>query len=165
MTGGKLNASLNCIDRWTEHGHGQGHDGQQLRGQRRGDDLAIVWEGEDASQTRSITFNELQRDVSKIANVMKSRGVRRGDAVTIFMGTVPEKTMAMLACIRIGAVHCVVSSVHDTSPSALAEQISASHSRFICTTDEGRREGKRVPMKETVDRALDEMDSIGRDER
>lgn len=135
---GYLNVSENCIDRHLE---------------TRGDDLAIIWESDDENiAVRNITYNELSREVNRLANGLKSLGIRKGDIVTLYLPMVPEATMAMLACARIGAVHSVVFA--GFSPEALAGRIEDGNCRYVITADEGLRAGKHVPLKNNVDEAI-----------
>ncbi|MBN8606271.1 MAG: acetate--CoA ligase [Caulobacterales bacterium] len=134
---GVLNVSANCIDRHLE---------------TRGDQVAIIWEGDDPSQSRSITYRELHAEVCTFANVLKARGVKRGDRVTIYMPMIPEAAFAMLACTRIGAIHSVVFG--GFSPESLASRIKDCESRCVITADEGVRGGKVIPLKHNVDEAL-----------
>ena len=133
---GTLNVCANCIDRHLED---------------KADQVAIIWEGDDPSVDRKITYAELYEAVCKFANILKLHGVRKGDRVTIYMPMVLEAAYAMLACARIGAVHSVVFG--GFSPDALAGRIVDCESRFVITADEGRRGGKRVPLKANVDAA------------
>ena len=135
--GGKLNASYNCIDRHLE---------------TRGDQVAILWEGDDPSVDKAITFRELHEQVSKLANGLKSRGVDKGDRVCIYMPMIPEAAIAMLACARIGAIHSVVFG--GFSPESLKDRILDSDCRVVITADEGPRGGKPVPLKANTDTAL-----------
>ncbi len=134
---GVLNASANCIDRHLP---------------TRADDVAIVWEGDDAAETRRITYADLHREVCRMANVLKAHGVRKGDRVTIYLPMIPEAAFAMLACARIGAIHSVVFG--GFSPDAIAGRIADCDSRLVVTADEGRRAGKSVPLKANVDAAI-----------
>ena len=134
---GALNVSVNCIDRHLPE---------------RADDIAIIWEGDDASEQRRISYAELHREVCRFANVLKGQGVRRGDRVTIYLPMIPEAAFAMLACARIGAVHSVVFG--GFSPDAIAGRIQDCDSRLVITADEGRRAGKSVPLKANIDAAL-----------
>ncbi|MCA1749740.1 MAG: acetate--CoA ligase [Parasphingopyxis sp.] len=137
FTDGKLNVSANCIDRHLE---------------KRGDATAIIWEPDDPSdEPRTFTYAELHREVCRFANVLKEEGVRKGDRVTIYLPMIPEAAFAMLACARIGAVHSVVFA--GFSPEALAGRINDCESGYLVTADEGRRGGKRVPLKSNVDKA------------
>lgn len=136
--GGKLNASQNCLDR---------HLATQ------GEQTAILWEPDEPGEpSRKISYRELHAGVCRMANVLKNQGVKKGDFVTIYMPMVPEAAMAMLACARIGAPHSVVFG--GFSAESLADRIQGAGSRFVVTADEGRRAGKRVPLKENVDKAL-----------
>ncbi len=135
--GGKLNACYNCLDRHLEE---------------RGDQVAILWEGDDPNEDRSITYRELHAEVSRFANVLKSRGVNKGDRVSIYMPMVPEAAVAMLACTRIGAVHSVVFG--GFSPDALRDRILDSDCQVVITADQSIRGGKKVPLKENADRAI-----------
>jgi acetyl-CoA synthetase len=134
---GTLNASANCLDRHLT---------------ARGDQTAIIWEGDDPKEDARITYRELHRQVCKLANVMKAHGVRKGDRVTIYMPMIPEAAYAMLACARIGAVHSVVFG--GFSPDSLAGRIQDCDSRFVVTADEGVRGGKKIPLKANSDEAL-----------
>jgi acetyl-CoA synthetase len=134
---GKLNVSANCIDRHLA---------------TRGDEVAIIWEGDDPQDDASITFNELHEQVCKFSNALKSQGVRKGDVVCIYMPMVAEAAVAMLACTRIGAVHTVVFG--GFSPEALAGRIVDSDAKVVITADEGVRGGRTVPLKKNVDDAL-----------
>ncbi|MEQ8266076.1 MAG: acetate--CoA ligase [Parvibaculum sp.] len=134
---GRLNASVNCIDRHLE---------------KRGDQVAIIWEGDDPSVDRKITYRELHDEVCRFANVMKAQGVRRGDRVTIYMPMIPEAAYAMLACTRIGAVHSVVFG--GFSPDSLAGRIVDCASNCVVTADEGVRGGRKIPLKANTDEAL-----------
>ncbi len=134
---GELNVSANCIDRHLA---------------TRGDDVAIIWEGDDPQDDASITFNELHEQVCKFSNALKSQGVRKGDVVCIYMPMVAEAAVAMLACTRIGAVHTVVFG--GFSPEALAGRIVDSDAKVVITADEGVRGGRTVPLKKNVDDAL-----------
>ncbi len=135
---GTLNASVNCIDRHLE---------------TRGDQTAIIWEGDDPTDDKTITYRELYEEVCRFANVLKSRGVKKGDRVTIYMPMIPEATYAMLACTRIGAVHSVVFG--GFSPDALAGRIEDCKSDVVITADEGVRGGKPIPLKANTDAAAD----------
>ncbi len=134
---GTLNASSNCIDRHLE---------------ARGDQVAIIWEGDDPAESRKITYRELHDEVCRMANVMRNRGVGKGDRVTIYMPMIPEAAYAMLACARIGAVHSVVFG--GFSPDSLAGRIEDCGSKFVITADEGLRGGRKVPLKANVDAAI-----------
>ena len=136
--GGKLNVAYNCIDRHLES---------------KGDQVAIIWEGDDPNDDKKITFNELHHDVSKFANILKERGVKKGDRVCIYMPMIPEAGYAMLACARIGAVHSVVFG--GFSPEALKGRILDSDCQVVITADEGVRAGKKIPLKANTDKALE----------
>ena len=134
---GQLNVSANCLDR-----HLADH----------GDDVAIIWEGDDPTQDDKITFSELHQSVCRFANALKEQGVKKGDVVCLYMPMVPEAAVAMLACTRIGAVHTVVFG--GFSPEALAGRIVDSNAKIVVTADEGIRAGRPVPLKKNVDEAL-----------
>ncbi len=134
---GTLNASANCLDRHLE---------------TRASQTAIIWEGDDPEQSKNISYQELYDDVCKLANVLKSKGIQKGDRVTIYLPMIPEAAIAMLACARIGAVHSVVFG--GFSPDALAGRITDCDSTCIITSDEGVRGGKSIPLKQNVDDAL-----------
>ncbi|GIV62292.1 acetate--CoA ligase [Rhodocaloribacter litoris] len=136
--GGRLNAAYNCLDRHLE---------------RRGDQTALIFEPDDPEEpARHITYRELYEEVCRFANVLRAQGVERGDRVTIYLPMIPEVACAMLACARIGAIHSVVFA--GFSPEALADRILDGDSRLVITADEGMRGGRRVPLKQNVDRAL-----------
>ncbi|MDB2653809.1 acetate--CoA ligase [Luminiphilus sp.] len=135
--GGQLNASVNCIDRHLP---------------ARAAQTAILWEGDDPSDSQHITYQALKDEVCRLANVMHDRGVTAGDRVCIYMPMVPEAAYAMLACTRIGAIHSVVFG--GFSPEALKDRINDSGCRMVITADEGVRGGKTVPLKASVDQAL-----------
>ena len=138
---GKLNTSYNAIDRWC------------LGDGDRANDVAIRWEGDEPSATRDITFSELLTQTSKIANALKSQGVRKGDVVTIYMPMIPEIAMTMLACARIGAVHSVIFA--GFSADAIAERIYCSKSKWVVTADVGKRGGKTLPLKKICDQGVE----------
>ena len=140
---GTLNASVSCLDR---------HLGQ------RGDQVAILWEGDDPAVSRAVTYRELHDQVCRLANAMLALGVRRGDRVSIYLPMVPEAAVAMLACTRIGAIHSVVFG--GFSPDSLANRIQDCGSTLLITADEGRRGGRRVPLKTNADEALKACPSI-----
>ncbi|MHA6640989.1 acetate--CoA ligase [Stutzerimonas frequens] len=134
---GTLNVSANCLDR---------HQAE------RGDQVAIIWEGDDPSEHREITYRELYQEVCKFANALRGQDVHRGDVVTIYMPMIPEAAVAMLACARIGAIHSVVFG--GFSPEALAGRIIDGSSKVVITADQGIRGGKTIALKENVDEAL-----------
>ena len=136
--GGKLNVTANCIDRHLDN---------------RGDQTAIIWEGDDPSEHKKISYKELHEHVSKMGNVLRQRNVKKGDRVCIYMPMIPEAAYAMLACARIGAVHSVVFG--GFSPEALKDRILDSDCQVIITADEGYRGGKTVPLKENTNKALE----------
>ena len=137
FAGGQLNVSYNCIDR---------HLAQ------RAEQPAFIWEGDDPTASSTITYRQLHQNVSRLANVLKSRGVKKGDRVCIYMPMIPEAAYAMLACTRIGAVHSVVFG--GFSPDALRDRILDADCRTVITADEGVRGGKAVALKQNVDKAL-----------
>ncbi|WP_323148439.1 acetate--CoA ligase [Pseudomonas oryzihabitans] len=137
FSGGQLNVAYNCIDRHLA---------------ARGDQTAIVWEGDDPADSQTITYRQLHEHVCRLANVLKARGVKKGDRVCLYLPMIPEAAYAMLACARIGAVHSVVFG--GFSPEALRDRILDSDCRVVITADEGVRGGKRVPLKANVDKAL-----------
>ncbi len=141
--GGKLNACYNCVDRHLE---------------TRGDQVAIVWEGDDPARDAKITYRELHEHVCRLANVLKARGVGKGDRVCIYMPMIPEAAYAMLACARIGAVHSVVFG--GFSPESLKDRILDSDCRVVITADEGLRGGKTVPLKANTDQALEHCPNV-----
>ncbi|MEX2470248.1 MAG: acetate--CoA ligase, partial [Pseudohongiellaceae bacterium] len=143
FVGGKLNASYNCIDRHLE---------------RRGNQTAIIWEGDEPDQDKHISYRELHTQVCKLANALKARGVKKGDRVCIYMPMIPEAAYAMLACARIGAVHSVVFG--GFSPESLKDRILDSDCRAVITADEGVRGGRKVPLKANVDEALKECPEV-----
>ncbi len=137
FTKAKLNVSYNCLDRHLE---------------KRGDQIAIIWEGDEPDVDKRITYRELHAEVCKLANVLKSRGIKKGDCISIYMPMIPEAAVAMLACTRIGAIHSVVFG--GFSPEALKDRILDSDCKLVITADEGIRGGRTVPLKENVDIAL-----------
>jgi acetyl-CoA synthetase len=134
---GTLNVSANCIDRHLAD---------------RGDEVAIIWEGDDPADDKTLTFNELHKEVCLFSNALKAQGVQKGDVVCLYMPMVPEAAVAMLACTRIGAVHTVVFG--GFSPEALSGRIIDSNAKVVVTADEGVRGGRAVPLKKNVDEAL-----------
>jgi acetyl-CoA synthetase len=141
--GGSLNVAYNCIDRHLA---------------AKGDHVAIIWEGDDPNDDKKITYNQLHHDVSKFANILKSRGVKKGDRVCIYMPMIPEAGYAMLACARIGAVHSVVFG--GFSPEALKGRILDSDCQVVITADEGVRAGKQIPLKANTDKALEDCPEV-----
>ncbi len=137
---GVLNVCFNCVDRHLP---------------ARADQTAILWEGDDPAQSGGLTYAELHREVCRMANVLKSLGVRKGDRVTIYLPMIPAAAVAMLACARIGAIHSVVFG--GFSPDSLAGRIEDCGSTLVITADEGLRGGKRVPLKANVDAALEKV--------
>ena len=135
---GTLNASVSCLDRHLE---------------TRGDQVAIIWEGDDPSEDESITYRQLHERVCKFANALRAQGAKKGDVVTLYMPMIPEAAVAMLACARIGAVHSIVFG--GFSPDALAARIEGGQSNIVITSDESLRGGKAVPLKANVDKALE----------
>ena len=140
---GKLNVSYNCIDRHLK---------------TKSDNTAIIWEGDNPNESKNITYKELHTDVCLMANVLKKRGVKKGDRITIYMPMIPEASYAMLACARIGAVHSVVFG--GFSPDSIADRIIDCKSDFIITADEGYRAGKIIPLKNNVDEALKRCENV-----
>src|SRR5262245_18863370 len=140
---GVLNVAYNCVDRHLA---------------KRGDQTAIIWEGDDPKNDKKITYKQLHAEVCKFANVLKSRGVKRGDRVTIYMPMIPETAYAMLACARIGAIHSVVFG--GFSPDSLAGRIEDCKSTVVLTTDEGLRGGKPVPLKANTDAAIAKVGGV-----
>jgi len=136
--GAKLNVAYNCVDRHLES---------------RGDQVAIIWESDDPEVDRKITYRELHEEVCKFGNVLKSRGVKKGDCVSIYMPMIPEAAVAMLACARVGAIHSIVFG--GFSPEALRDRILDSDCQVVITADEGPRGGKGVPLKANVEKALE----------
>ena len=143
FAGAKLNVAFNCIDRHLEH---------------RGEQTAIIWEGDEPTEDKKITYRELHAHVCKFANALKTRGVSKGDRVCIYMPMIPEATYAMLACARIGAVHSVVFG--GFSPESLKDRILDSDCQTLITADEGLRGGRSVPLKANVDAALEQCPNV-----
>ncbi len=139
---GSLNVAANCIDRHLE---------------TRGDQVAIIWEGDDPKQDTTVTYRELHEKVSRFANVLKDQGIRKGDRVTIYLPMIPEAAYAMLACARIGAIHSVVFA--GFSPDSLAGRIQDCDSNCVITADEGVRGGRKIPLKANTDAACDKSPS------
>jgi acetyl-CoA synthetase len=140
---GVTNVAHNCIDRHLA---------------TRGDQVAIVWEGDDPKDDRKITYRELHAEVSRFANVLKARGARKGDRITIYLPMIPEAAYAMLACARIGAIHSVVFG--GFSPDSLAGRIEDAKSTLVITADEGVRGGRKVPLKANADAAADRAGGV-----
>jgi acetyl-CoA synthetase len=140
---GTTNIAVNCIDRHLA---------------KRGDQIAIIWEGDNPAESKHITYRELHEQVCRFANVLKAKGVGKGDTVTIYMPMIPETAYAMLACARIGAVHSVVFG--GFSPDSLAGRINDCKSKVLVTADEGLRGGRKVPMKANADAAVDKTGDI-----
>jgi acetyl-CoA synthetase len=137
FTGAKLNVSYNCLDRHLE---------------TRGDQTAIIWEGDDPEHDRKMTYRELHQEVCRFSNALKRHGVKRGDRVCIYMPMIPETAVAMLACTRIGAIHSIVFG--GFSAEALKDRIQDADCHYAICSDQGRRGGKKVPLKGNVDTAL-----------
>jgi acetyl-CoA synthetase len=140
---GQLNGCYNAVDRHVA---------------AKGDQAAIIWEGDEVGTLKTITYKQLQEEVSKIANVMKAQGVKKGDVVTLYMPMIPQLPMVMLACARIGAVHSVVFA--GFSAEALKDRIKDCNSKWVFTADEGRRGGKIVKLKSAVDEAVAQCQDV-----
>ena len=140
---GTLNACYNCVDRHLA---------------KRADQTAILWEGDDPKDDKKLTYKQLHAEVCRFANVLKARGVKRGDRVTIYMPMIPEAAISMLACARIGAVHSVVFG--GFSPDSLAGRISDCQSSIVVTADEGIRGGRKIPLKDNTDAACDKAGGV-----
>ncbi len=143
FSGGKLNASVNCIDRHLPKDKNK---------------IAFIWEGDDPEESKNITYQDLYDEVCKFSNVLKARGVKKGDRVCIYMPMIPEATYAMLACARIGAIHSVVFG--GFSPESLKDRILDSDCQTVITADEGLRGGKTIPLKQNVDEALEGCSNV-----
>ena len=141
--GGKINAAVNCIDRHLEN---------------RANQIAIIWEGDDPSLSKEITYQQLHESVCRLSNVLKERGVKKGDRVCIYMPMIPEAAYAMLACARIGAIHSVVFG--GFSPESLKDRILDSDCQTVITADEGLRGAKKIPLKQNVDQALQDCPNV-----
>ncbi|WP_020558027.1 acetate--CoA ligase [Thiofilum flexile] len=141
--GGKLNVAENCLDRHLA---------------TRGDQVAIIWEGDSPNEDRKITYRELHEEVCKFANVLKGRGVKKGDRVSIYLPMIPEAAVAMLACARIGAIHSIVFG--GFSPDALRDRIQDAECGVVITSDQSMRGGKRVPLKNNADKAISECPTV-----
>ncbi len=137
--GGKLNVSANCLDRHLA---------------TRAEQVALLWEGDEPGENRSMTYRQVYEETCRLANALKARGVRKGDRVAIYMGMVPELAVAMLACARIGAIHSVIFG--GFSARSIRDRVDDSTCKAIITQDEGRRAGRSVPLKRNVDEALAE---------
>ena len=142
---GVLNVSANCLDRHLA---------------TRGDDVAIIWEGDDPADSRKISYREAHAEVCRMANVLKANGVQKGDRVTIYLPMIPEAAFAMLACTRIGAIHSVIFG--GFSPDSIAGRVLDCQSNFVITADEGLRGGRIVPLKQNVDVALTQCPDVTR---
>jgi acetyl-CoA synthetase len=137
FAGGKLNTCYNAIDRHVAAG--------------KADQTAMIWEGDEPDDIRHLTYSDMLKKVSQIANALTTSGVRKGDVVTLYMPMIPELALTMLACARIGAVHSVVFA--GFSAEALAQRVTAAHSKCIVTADHGLRGGKQIPLKDIVNKA------------
>jgi acetyl-CoA synthetase len=140
---GTLNASYNCVDRHLA---------------KRGDQVALLWEGDDPKDDKKITYKQLHADVCRFANVLKAQGVKKGDRVTIYMPMIPEAAISILACARIGAVHSVIFG--GFSPDSIAGRIEDCKSTCVVTADEGLRGGRKIPLKANVDAACDKAGGV-----
>ena len=138
---GELNVCYNCVDRHAE---------------KTPDKIAVIWEGDDPSQSKTFTYKNLKLEVSKFANTLKKMGVQKGDRVTIYLTMIPEVAFAMLACARIGAVHSVIFG--GFAPDSIAGRIQDCKSKFVITADEGARGGKTIPLKKYINTALESCD-------
>lgn len=143
FSGGKLNVSYNCLDRHLA---------------TRGDQVAIIWEGDDPEEDRQITYKELHEEVCRFANALKARGVKKGDRVCLYMPMIPEATVAMLACTRIGAVHSIVFG--GFSPDALRDRINDSDCKVVITSDYSLRGKKQISLKANADKALADCPNV-----
>jgi acetyl-CoA synthetase len=140
---GTLNASVNCLDRHLA---------------TRGDQTAILWEGDSPDESRSVTYREAYEEVCRLANVLRAKGVKKGDRVTIYMPMIPEAAFSILACARIGAIHSVVFG--GFSPDSIKDRVLDCRSDFVITSDEGLRGGRKVPLKANVDKALESCPDV-----
>src|ERR1700685_4221024 len=140
---GSTNVAYNCIDR---HLH------------TRGDQTAIIWEGDDPKDSKHITYKQLHDEVCRFANILRNRNVKKGDRVTIYLPMIPEAAYAMLACTRIGAIHSVVFG--GFSPDSLAGRLEDARSTIVVTADEGVRGGRKVPLKANADAAADRVGNV-----
>ena len=143
FTGGQLNVAENCLDRHLA---------------TRGDQVAIIWEGDSPNEDRKITYKELHEEVCKFANVLKGRGVKKGDRVSIYLPMIPEAAVAMLACARIGAIHSIVFG--GFSPDALRDRIQDAECGVVITSDQSMRGGKKVPLKTNADKAIEQCPTV-----
>jgi acetyl-CoA synthetase len=141
--GGQINVAENCLDRHLE---------------TRGDQVAIIWEGDSPDEDRKITYKELHEEVCKFANVLKSKGVKKGDRVSLYLPMIPEAAVAMLACARIGAIHSIVFG--GFSPDALRDRIQDAECGVVITSDQSMRGGKRVPLKTNADKAIEQCPTV-----
>lgn len=142
-TGGKLNAAYNCLDRHLES---------------RGNQTALIWEGDDPNNSKTVTYTELHKLVCRFSNVLKKHGVKKGDRVTIYMPMILELPVAMLACARIGAIHSIIFG--GFSPDSIADRIEDCKSDFLITADEGVRGSKSIPLKANADAAMEKVSGI-----
>ncbi len=142
--GGKLNACYNCVDRHIENGHG--------------DEIAIIWEGNSPGEVKKYTFKQLLVEVNKFANVLKAKGLKKGDKVAFYLQMVPELSIAMLACARLGIIHSIVFG--GFSADALKDRINDSECKMLITQDGAMRGGKKIPMKPNADKAVSGAPSI-----
>jgi acetyl-CoA synthetase len=140
---GTLNASANCLDRHLA---------------TRGDQTAILWEGDDPGESRRVTYREAYEEVCRLANVLRANGVKKGDRVTIYMPMIPEAAFSILACARVGAIHSVVFG--GFSPDSIKDRVLDCESTFVITSDEGLRGGRKVPLKANVDKALESCPGV-----
>jgi acetyl-CoA synthetase len=140
---GVLNVSANCLDRHLA---------------ARGDDTALIWEGDDPADSRRLSYREVHAEVCRMANVLKAHGVKKGDRVTVYLPMIPEAAFAMLACARIGAIHSVIFG--GFSPDSIVGRIQDCQSRIVITADEGLRGGRVVPLKANVDKALEQCPEV-----
>ncbi|WP_296714473.1 acetate--CoA ligase [Rhodoblastus sp.] len=140
---GTTNVSMNCVDRHLA---------------TRGDQVAIIWEGDNPEESKKITYKQMHEEVSRFANVLKAKGVKKGDTVSIYLPMIPEAAYAMLACARVGAVHSIIFG--GFSPDSLAGRIEGCKSKVVITADEGLRGGRKVPLKANSDVAIDKTGDI-----
>ncbi|MFK7996685.1 MAG: acetate--CoA ligase [Granulosicoccus sp.] len=145
FNGAKVNVSYNCLDRHLE---------------KRSEQTAIIWEGDDPSESRHISYQELHDEVCRFSNALKGLGVKKGDRVCIYMPMIPEAAVAMLSCARIGAIHSIVFG--GFSPDALKDRINDSQCSIVITADQGLRGGRKVPLKANADIACDKTESVKR---